>query len=210
MKGIVYYLPLQSSAYELNNKHNNKYASNIKMPTTVSSSQSNPAKNPTPAPTPNIIHPMPDARPLISTRPAAPVKFIAPVPLIPPIPLMPLIPRMPPVGIDITEPSDIVIIGSIDAVLSMRMVVDPDAARAATDSLPHSMVTAPREGVGIAIILGADVVLGLLLVVALLLDCARAEDAVARKRVVRVEKCMVAVAEFGRWCWYIRMSALII
>lgn len=69
----------------------------------------------------------------------------------------------------------------------MLIAVDLDAVSAATELLPYFMITASRGGVGMGIMLGADVMLDLVVT----LDCARtrgvAARAMARARVVRVE-----------------------
>ncbi|KAF2821271.1 hypothetical protein CC86DRAFT_411569 [Ophiobolus disseminans] len=84
-----------------------------------------PAKNPTPAA--KLINPIPHAPPATSTLPAEPVKFISPVPDMPVIPPIGI-----PEGIDMTDPSGIVIRASVVAELLRLIVVEIEAARAAT------------------------------------------------------------------------------
>jgi hypothetical protein len=98
--------------------------------------------------------------------------------------LLPLLPLFAiPDGIDITEPSDIVMPGSI--VAEATLLVDVETASAATGALFHSMVTAARDGVAIGFMRGAEVTLEWL-------DCwARANGAVATRAIVMiVEECI--------------------
>lgn len=74
-----------------------------------------------------------------------------------------------------TDPPDIVIIGSINAMLILVGSV------AEVGSLALFDVTAPREGVNLGSMLGADVMLS----VVVALDCATARGVVARFRIVR-------------------------
>jgi hypothetical protein len=71
------------------------------------------------------------------------------VPLVPPIAI--------PEGIAITEPSDIVIMTSF--VAELTILVEVEEAGVALDSLFHSIVTGARDGVAIGTMLGAEVML---------------------------------------------------
>jgi hypothetical protein len=95
---------------------------------------------------------------LIMRSLAAPVMLISAIDV--PVADMPLFPLLPlfaiPDGIDMTDPSDIVMPESIvaDAIL----LVDVETANAA-GALSHSMVTAGLEGVAIGFMRGAEVTL---------------------------------------------------
>jgi hypothetical protein len=88
-----------------------------------------------------------------------------------------------PDGIDITEPSDIVMPGSI--VAEAILLVDVETAKAATGALFHSIVIAGLDGVAIGFMRGAEVTLEWL-------DCwARAKGAAATRAIVmNVEECI--------------------
>ncbi|KAH7072012.1 hypothetical protein BKA63DRAFT_516783 [Paraphoma chrysanthemicola] len=138
-----------------------------------------PAKKPTPTPIPITIIPTPQAPPP-SDRVPAPVMFMPAIIVpVPDIPLMPLIAM--PDGIDMTEPSDMVMSTSMVAEADMLIVVEVDNARAATGSLAHSIVTAGRDGVAIGTIFGGGV----------MLVCASVDEATARMTSVEeAEKCI--------------------
>jgi hypothetical protein len=62
-----------------------------------------------------------------------------------------------PDGIDITEPSDIVIMSP--SVAELTVFVNVEADWAAAGSFAHAMVTGDRDGVAIGTMLGAEVML---------------------------------------------------
>jgi hypothetical protein len=85
-----------------------------------------------------------------------------------------------PEGIDMTDPSDIVMPGSIIA--EVCELVGVETAMAATGLLFHSMVIGARDAVGIGFMLGAEVTLD---------RCAKTAGATAaRARVMAVEVCI--------------------
>lgn len=96
------------------------------------------------------------------------------------MPLMPLIAM--PDGIDMTEPSDMVIRVSMVAEADMLIVVEVETASAATGSLAHSIVTAGRDGVAMGTIFGAEVIL----------DCASVDEVmVSMTRTEEAGKCIL-------------------
>lgn len=111
-----------------------------------------------------------------------------------PVPDMPLMLLMLfiaiPDGIDMTEPSDMVISTSIVAEVDMLVVVEVERASAATGPLAHSIVTAGRDGVATGTILAGDV----------MLDCARADDEMASTaRIVCAEGYMLMQVVSRDW-----------
>jgi hypothetical protein len=74
-------------------------------------------------------------------------------------PLVGLLPIVIPEAIDITEPSDMVIMAPLAAELDT--LVGVETARAATGSVFHSIVIAGREGVAIGSMLAGEVILDL-------------------------------------------------